>query len=250
MGGNVSKEAVENDVLNQIMINVMTENSSNLSAESDQTNELNIVGSTGTRVTGLKQFSSSKVNVQALAQSTANNTLQADLISKLSTKVEQVNPLIAVGSSSDQAVKTSIKNAINSNITTKNMQNIAAQAKQNNKINITGATDTEVKDVMQMNEADLIIGLVQKTTAEIKTTIKAQTEVTTEATQKTAPLLDFGAGTIIFIVIIVIIAGFLYYVKSSGLAIAEIVAKPQVIALIIFVIGLSAFGVYEGTKKK
>lgn len=251
MGGNLSKQTVDNKVLNKIMIEVMTKNSNTISGSIDQTNNMEIVGNTDKVVIhGVEQINSSKINVSALAQSTANNTLQADLISKLSSKVEQANPLIAVGSDTYQTISSAITNAINSNITTENMQNIAAQVKGLNTIKVIANAGVDVSAVIQKNESSLILELVNKTSSEIVTAVSAKTEVSTDATQKTASLFDFGAGGIIFIIIIVIIGGFLYYVKSSGLAIAEIVAKPQVIALIMFMIGLTTYGVYASSSKK
>lgn len=249
MGANSSKQEVTNEALNDIMISVMTENSTSVSGSSDQTNEINLVGSNNVTIDGVSQINTSKINVEALAQSTAENKLQADLVSKIGNKVEQTYPAIAIGSDTDQSIKTSIKNIINSNITTKNFQNVAATAKQKNALNIIGSNSVTARNISQRSESELIVKIVQTTTSEILSAIKAKAEVTNEASQKQAPLLDFGAGGIIFIIVIIIIGGFFYYVKSSGLAIAEIVAKPQVIALIIFVIGLSAFGIYSATKK-
>lgn len=249
MGANSSKQEILNETLNEVMINVMTNNSTAISGSVEQINDISIVGSNNVSYSGFKQLNTSNINVSALAQSKNNSTLQADLISKLSSKVEQVTPLISIGSDSDQRVKNSIKNAITSNITTNNLQNISAQIKQTNRITNIGDSNVSVTNTSQVSEATLVMKLVNDTTSQIVAAVKAESTLDSTTSQKPAALLDFSAGGIILIVIIVIIGGFLYYVKSSGLAIAEIVAKPQVIALIIFLIGLSAFGVYESTKK-
>jgi hypothetical protein len=230
MGANVSTQNVLNKTMNNVSLSVLNENSTNIASSSDQSNDLTIAGNTGGQtdangnpisntITGISQVNSSKINVTALAQSVANNTLQADLVSKLSTTLQQAIPTMATNDNTSQTIKNIVSTDINQNITTKNMTNIAENIKQSNTLKILANSGVDVTQVAQNNEATAIISMINDTNNQILNDIKAQTGIDASTAQTSSSPLDFGIGgsfTIIFIVIIIIIIGGGYYLSTLG----------------------------------
>jgi hypothetical protein len=254
MGANQSSQNITTTVLNNIMLSIMTKNSTSAYAAVDQTNDLTIAGNTDkVTVNGITQVNSSKINVASLISSVQNNTLQADLIANLTNKIAQEMPVLAIGDNTNQAIKTSVSNTINSNITVENFQKIAVLVKSSNTIKIIANAGVDVSQVVQKNESTAIMSLVDKISSEIVANIKTATTSSTDATQKSAGLLpDLGSfGLIFIIIIIVVIGGGLYYFTSTGLKVGEILAKPQVIALIAAILAFFAYeSISSGTTKK
>jgi membrane-associated HD superfamily phosphohydrolase len=252
MGGNQSKQTINNEVLNDVMMNVMTKNSTGITGSVDQSNTYAVSGVKNTTIGSVTQSNSSKINVSALMQSVASNTLQAELTASVSDKIKQETPVAAIGNNTTQAIDTIVENAIKSNITTENMQTIAATVKQKNSIVLADLDNVTQNSITQKNEATLILELVNTTSSEIITGLKTNTDIKVEAEQKPAALLpDFGSMYIIlFIILIVIFGGGMYYLSSTGLAFTQILAKPQVIALIAGILGVGAFMIYNSSKPK
>ena len=234
MGANQSKQSVLNETLNEIAISVMTKNSTNLSGSIDQSNVLSVVGNKGkTKISGVTQVNISKINVAALAQSSSNNSLQADLISKLKASVDQAVPSLAINSKVQQDVHNTITNSVNQNITTENLMNIATQVKNSNEIKFVANEGINASDLIQKNEAELIIALVNDTTSTIVNKVAATGELNSATTSVQSSVLpDFGGsiGMIFILIIIVIIIGGGYYL--STLSFADIVGKPVPMAII------------------
>lgn len=234
MGGNFSKQQVLNKTLNEVALEVLTRNSTSLSGSTEQNNTLDIIGNTSqVKINGFEQASTSKINVSSLAQAVANNTLQADLINTLKSEVEKADPTLAVGSNSEQEIQNIIENNIKSKITIENLSNIAANVKQENQVRILANAGVDATNIVQRNEAEMILALVNEATSKIVAEVSAKNTTDSKASQKAAPLVDLGiggAGIIILLIILVIIGGGGYYL--STMTFTDMVTKPIPLAVI------------------
>jgi hypothetical protein len=242
MGNSQSSQTVLNETLNKVSINVMQKNSTSLSGSVEQSNETTIAGNTGTvTLDGVIQVNSSSINVSALSDSAASNKLQADLIAQLKSSVEQAIPAISLNSNLKQDVSNKISNHVNSNVNVENLQNIAAQTKQNNTFKVLANNNVNTRDFVQKNEATLIMTLVNKMNSEIVADIKASGALDNAASNKGSNILpDFGSMyMIVIIVIIIVICGGLYYLNT--LEWEDIITKPIPLA-VLAAMALSLFG--------
>jgi hypothetical protein len=242
MGNSQSSQTVLNETLNKVSINVMQKNSTSLSGSVEQSNETTIAGNTGTvTLDGVIQVNSSSINVSALSDSAASNKLQADLIAQLKSSVEQAIPAISLNSNLKQDVSNKISNHVNSNVNVENLQNIAAQTKQNNTFKVLANNNVNTRDFVQKNEATLIMALVNKMNSEIVADIKASGALDNAASNKGSNILpDFGSMyMIVIIVIIIVICGGLYYLNTMEWE--DIITKPIPLA-VLAAMALSLFG--------
>jgi len=243
MGGNLSTQQVLSETLNKVALEAMTRNSTTVDGSINQNNELDIIGNTDkVNINGFKQVSSSKINVSALAQSAAKNTLQADMISSLKSAVDQAVPSIAFGSTSQQQIHNTITNSINSKINVENLNNIAAKVKQSNTVKLVANAGVDAKNLIQKNEADLILSLVNDATSEIVAKVASTTSQDTTASSKAdgiLPDLGLGGGLIFILIILGIIIGGGYYL--STMSYSDMISKPVPMA-VIAAIAISLFG--------
>jgi hypothetical protein len=218
MGNSQSSQDITNTTLNSVAMSVMTKNSTNISASSNQSNTFNFSGNTGTNVNGFNQSNSSTINIQSLSSLAASGTLQADLSAALKNAVDQAIPALSINSDQSQKVNNAITNSVNTNITTENLNNLAAQVRQNNTANISGNSGGTLSGITQDNSADLVLGLVGQTTSTIMAAVKASGAIDNTATQKSSSIFgDIGSMYMIFIVIIIIIVcGGGYYLTTMG----------------------------------
>jgi hypothetical protein len=228
MGANQSSQQVLNNTLNSVSMQVMTKNSTAVSGSIVSENDLLISNVSGTTISNFVQSNSSKINVQALLKSVQDNTLQAELISKLSSAIQQEVPVLAVGDDTKQKVVNSVTNAINSNITTENFQNISAQVYNKNSAIINNVDTSTFNNITQSNEASLILSLVNDTNSQIIDSLKATSTEAADVLQKQAPILDLSAGSIFLIVVVVLLLGGGYYVYSTQKDITGFLAENYI----------------------
>ena len=248
MGGTVSSQKILNEVISNTMMNSMMENSTAVSASSDQSNVMNISGNTSTAkdmfgntikvsISNIAQENSSKINVSALSNAASNGSLQADMMSKLDTALQQQIPALQIGTRLKQDVSNIIKNNIDVNISVKNLQNIAANVSQSNVIKILANENTDVTLLSQKNEATLIAELVNKTASDMSAQIKTATEATSAVKSETQNILpDFGM--IFIVIIILVICGGGFYLSTLGW---DDLTQPIPLAVITAII-ISVFG--------
>jgi hypothetical protein len=225
MGNSQSSQTVLNETLNKVSINVMQKNSTSLSGSVEQSNETTIAGNTGTvTLDGVIQVNSSSINV-----------------AQLKSSVEQAIPAISLNSNLKQDVSNKISNHVNSNVNVENLQNIAAQTKQNNTFKVLANNNVNTRDFVQKNEATLIMALVNKMNSEIVADIKASGALDNAASNKGSNILpDFGSMyMIVIIVIIIVICGGLYYLNTMEWE--DIITKPIPLA-VLAAMALSLFG--------
>lgn len=214
MGGNASKQQIINEMLNQVSIEVLTRNSSNASASSDQENTVVISNVKGSTIEGVTQINTSKINVAALQKSVQEGKLQSDLVSTLTNKVMQEAPALGIANKTEQEVKNIVKNEINAKMNTENLQSIATNVKQKNTAVITAISDDSiVKPILQKNEAELIMTLANDANNKIATALTNTADVTTDATQKSADL--FGGFGMIILVIVAVLGGGLLFMQGT-----------------------------------
>lgn len=205
MGGNVSKQEVLNETLNQIQIDSMTKNSTSANANVKQDNTIDLSNNAGTaNIVGYTQSNINKINLSALAQTTNNASLQADLVSKLSAAVSQTAPTLAINSSTTQTVTNQIKNVIGVSMSTQNLSSLAARVEQANKALLGNNTGTlNLVNVNQSNTADVVIQLVTTNSATISAAVQATGQLDSQTEQKQASLFDLSTVIIICIIIAV-----------------------------------------------
>jgi hypothetical protein len=248
MGGTQSSQKVLNEVISNTMMNSMMENSTTVSASSDQKNTMSIVGNKSTAkdmfgnvikstISNIAQENSSKINVSALSNAASNGSLQADMMSKLDTALQQQIPALQFGTQLKQDVSNIVKNNIDVNISVKNLQNIAANVSQSNEIKILANENMDVTTLSQKNEATLIAELVNKTSSDMATQITAKTETSSAVKSETQNILpDFGM--IFIVIIILVICGGGFYLSTLGW---DDLTKPIPLAVIAAIV-VSVFG--------
>jgi len=248
MGGTVSSQKILNEVISNTMMNSMMENSTTVAASSNQKNSLSIVGNKSTAkdmfgnvvkssISNIAQDNSSKINVSALSNAASNGSLQADMMSKLDTALQQQIPALQFGTRLKQDVSNIVNKNINVNISVKNLQNISANVSQSNEIKIMLNENMDVSVLSQKNEAALIAELVNKTASDISAQIKDVTEATSGVKSETQNILaDFGM--IFIVIIILVICGGGFYLSTLGW---DDLTQPIPLAVIAAIV-VSVFG--------
>lgn len=226
MGANESKQKILNEMLNEVAVNVMNRNSSNATGAITQENSLVLNNLKKSRISGISQLSSSKINVTALQTSTASGSLQSDLTAALTNKIMQETPQLGIANKSEQEVSTIVRNNINAKITQENLQKIAAEVRQKNAILINNAEDSVITNINQSNEAEMIMTLTNDATSKIVTEIATDSTVENDVTQKPSDILG-GFGVIFIIIAVVLGGGFLFFQNT-----ATQIMKPKNMMLI------------------
>ncbi len=226
MGGNTSKQKIINQMLNEVSVEVMNRNSSSAASSIEQENSLVFSNIKDSKISGISQVSSVKINVSALQTSAAKGDLQSDLTAALTNKVMQEAPALGIANKTEQEVQNIVKNKIGAKITNENLQNIAASVKQKNSIVFANVDSTTARDITQQNEAEAIMTLTNEANSAIATALTTDSAVSNDATQKSADL--FGGFGIIFIIIAVVIGGGFLFMQNT----ASKVLQPKNLMLI------------------
>jgi hypothetical protein len=250
MGANSSKQEVYNETLNDIQIEVMTKNSTSMNSSTTQSNVYYINNDSGdVNVDGVTQENISKIDLSSLANTTNNANLQAELFSKIKQAAEQELPSIALGSTTDQTIKNSIKNIIGTKMSTENLTKLAASTTQHNEagVNNSGkANNSTVRNFKQNNSSGAIMKLTNSTSTEIIQAIKAVADIDSSNIQKQAGFLpDFGQMAIIAIVIIaaLFLGGGQVFSKSL-----ETITKPVPMAFAAMIVLIIVYIVFSQSK--
>jgi hypothetical protein len=230
MGAQNSKTEVLKEVLNNVSIDVINRNSSNATGYIDQKNELEIIGNSGGNISGINQINSSIINVSAISESVANGDLQSDLIANITERISQEAPAIGYSANKTE-VKSVVSNVINSNITNESIQNITSTIMQSNQIKIIANTGTDIRYIIQANEAELILELINTTNSEIISKLQTTGALEGDLTQTTKSFLDFGLA------IGFIFAGLGFLFLVGGKQVTTVATNPAfLIALVVIII--------------
>jgi hypothetical protein len=200
-------------------------------------------------VDGFTQENIAKINLSSLANTTNNANLQAELFSKIKQAAEQELPSIALGSTTDQTIKNSIKNIIGTKMSTENLSKLAASTNQSNETVLNSskrALNTTVRNYKQNNTSEAIMALTNSTSTEIIQAIKAVADIDSSNIQKQAGFLpDFGQMAIIAIVIIaaLFLGGGQVFSKSL-----ETITKPVPMAFAAMIVLIIVYIVFLQSK--
>lgn len=250
MGGNQSTQDILNQTINNVAINVMSENSTDISSLISTSNVIDLSNNVGdATITNILQSNTSKINISSLAQLNTNATLQAELISKLSSAVEQKVPTLAVDSNTTQKIQNIIQNNVKQNMSIKNLTKISAGIKTDNLLKDSNRVgNLTFGNIKQSNEAHAAIDLVGKMSTSIIANIKADSTLDSKALQEPASIMP-GFGSIFILVIIFILLGGGYFLYSNETLALQTLTNPAVIALIAAILGFFAYESISGQKK-
>lgn len=194
MGVSQSKIKEVSEVLNQLSLEVMSENSTAESTTVLGENELNISGQKNVKISNIKQINYAKINVSALQTSVSSGKLQSDLMASLTSKIKQEGAELGVALN-DTDVHSVVSNSISSKITSKNLMNIQTSVVQKNKINITDNMDTTIKTILQQNEFTMLKELVSNMTTDIIAGLTSKADIKKETSQENKSFITKLADT-------------------------------------------------------
>ena len=232
MGAQQSKTDVLKEVLNEVSIDVMNRNSNTASGYINQTNELIISGNTDTTIKGFSQVNSAVINISSITSAAATGDLQSDLTASITESISQEAPAIGY-SANETSVSSIVSNAVNSNITVENLQEINATVEQSNVIKILAEQGLDATSVSQKNEANLILEMVNEMNANIIASLQTEGAIVGDLTQTTQSLFEFGGA--FFIVIIMAIGAFFYFGKNI-MAPLKMMMNPYSAAIVVILI--------------
>ena len=232
MGAQQSKTDVLKEVLNEVSIDVMNRNSNAASGYINQTNELIIRGNTDTTIKGFSQVNSAVINISSITSAAATGDLQSDLTASITESISQEAPAIGY-SANETSVSSIVSNAVNSNITVENLQEINATVEQSNVIKILAEQGLDATSVSQKNEANLILEMVNEMNANIIASLQTEGAIVGDLTQTTQSLFEFGGA--FFIVIIMAIGAFFYFGKNI-MAPLKMMMNPYSAAIVVILI--------------
>lgn len=252
MGANQSKQDVLNKTMNDVVVNVLVSSSTSITSDITQSNIGNITSTdSSVTATNIYQSNAANINLQVLSESTNTVALQAELISKLKSAVDQTIPTLAIGSTTDQNITNIITNKVQQNFTNNNFKSIAAATKSTNVLNISGKGSVTLDNISQSNSATSILKLVDSVSVDIINNIKADNSIDSSALSKPASILP-DLGSMLIIIIIIVICGGGYFLYTSTSAGAAILTNPAVLAIIAGVLvflGYEAYASSQPTKK-
>jgi hypothetical protein len=198
MGGSASKTETLTSVMNKTAIEVMIKNSSEVSTSSVQENKIVMANISGSKISGIKQINSAKINTKALSSSTSDGKLQSEMAAALTETIKQESP--AIGFSSDKIIsKSEIENIVNSELNMESLNKITSSVEQNNEVLYTGIDTSTIKNIQQKNEAKQIAELVNKMNNKIVAKLTNKSTIDKRITQTSKDLFSFG--NIIFVII-------------------------------------------------
>jgi hypothetical protein len=207
MGAAQTKATSVKNVLNAMSMEVLQKHSKSTEATIDQTNKVVITDVRNSKVTGITQINSAKINVSALREAVVSGDIQSDLTNTITERMTQEASGLGY-STAESDLRTNVSNVINSKMTVENMDRIRVGVLQSNTTIIANVDASTVSNILTRNEAEMIISLVDEMNTEIVNKMSTKSKVSTTADQK-ATAVGFGSimGIILIIVLFVAIGG-------------------------------------------
>lgn len=230
MGATESKSEALSKVLNNVSMDVMMQNSTNMSGVIDQSNKLVIGNVKDSSISGVTQTSSAKISVAALVKSATSGELQSSLSAALATAIKQQGAAIGY-TANDAKVQNIVENNVNSKVSVQNLMKISTEVKQRNEIIISNADNSSIDTILQSQEAVAIQEMLSEMNNKIVAEIKTSAEISTDLDQKVDSLLG-GFGSIIMILVLVV-GLVLLGAKNSFGSVMETAAKHKIALMII-----------------
>jgi hypothetical protein len=225
MGGQQSKTEVLKEVLNKVAIDVINKKAIATNAYINQKNQIRIVGTSG-NISGIKQVNSAVLNVSVMSESITNAELQSDLSAAITEAISQEAP--AIGYSANQTkVKSIVENEINSSIRTETLQEIHLSIDQENLLEVVQGTNLELIDLVQNNEATLIMELIDATNSNIISRLTNEAVLEGDLDQTTQSLFSFGS------IIGIILVGIAFLLYTGGERVTALATNPVVMGSIV-----------------
>lgn len=223
MGGSSSKSTLS--VMNQSINSAMISSIQNCGSSSVQMQEINVVGS-GNVLNNVQM----KQAIDSVTKCASDQSAMSDMTAKMAAAIKQTADSQGValigalqGSSSD--VNTKIQNIVSNYINLQSMQNIVNNAVQKQTIKVDGTNNTLINISMDQFYKNITDAAASQTAA-LTTAVVADTQAEQHASSTTTdPISDAikAVGSIITgnflifaLIMIAVIAGFLYWWTSGG----------------------------------
>lgn len=264
MGNNKSIANSINDTLNQSIIDVMTENSTNCSATTSNVQTINISNIKAgpgciLNLSGVKNTLDSKINLSCVSANTSSTNLNTELINKFTSAAQAAQSGLQVGISNE--VKSNainqVVNAIKENINVQNIVSSLASQSTNQLINVNNVTlscPSCCKDGNCTNNSSCTISwndfensaaltLVSNLTSQntnLQTVINSVSNTLSSSSSSTQTGVSFDFLLLIPIIIAIVIIGLVLF---GGSMVGKVLEKIIPIAMIVSVVLSVLYGI-------
>lgn len=234
--GNESSTRVSQltEVLNQVTSDVLVKSSAGASQIVNLDQSFIVTGNTNSVIKGVTMNQAASVNVSVLQDSKINSQMQADLVNKIISSLEQESssgfPELTSASSNTEII-SKVKNIVSSNLSVQSLATLQTQITAAQSTIITGNTGTTVDTIKLIQKADAVGKLINSMSGSIASAVTSDTSSDTSVKQKNTNFLvgivdsigntisnvtSFSPMTLVVILIAIIVAAMTYSYTVSG----------------------------------
>lgn len=205
-------------ITNEATISVLNKISNSVSVSNQQSNVLDLSGSSGNWFSGINQKNTSSVNIQLIQQSAADGSLQASMENQIKTALSQASDALGYAKNKS-SVDSVVHNSIKANVTAETVTNILISSIQSNAIKTSDTTKFNVvKNITQSNLSESVTKLTSGIVADVTASLVTKNQSQATGSQKVTNPLSEGirnlsdviksaikSGTMLWIIVIIAI---------------------------------------------
>jgi hypothetical protein len=187
--GQGSSTNVVNKTLNDVALKVLITNANKTTSVINQGNVIVLSNTKNSNFKDIVQKNTGTINATSIQSAIQTQNLQSDLIAELKNTIKQEDGIFNVAKSQEANLDNIVSNSVKSHVNLENINNIKSIVEQDNKIIATHVETITARDILQENEATMIIELVSTMTSDIVAKLKNNSMIQTDIEQKSQGLL-------------------------------------------------------------